>query len=457
VTYFNTSGFERLQTKGQGVKTENSQSLIERARKLMPGGVNSPVRAFGAVGGTPLFFREAKGSTFVDEDDNRFVDFCCSWGPLILGHAPDSVVSAVRSAVEEGLSFGAPSRREVELAELVLGAVDGMERVRFVNSGTEAVMSAVRLARGATGRDLVVKFEGCYHGHVDHLLVEGGSGLATFGTPSSAGVPADMTRQTVVVPLDDEAAIAHLFAERGHEIAAVIVEPVPANAGLLLQRREFLLLLRDLTRQSGSLLIFDEVISGFRVGRSGAAGLYDISPDLFTFGKIIGGGMPMAAFGGSKELMEHLAPLGAVYQAGTLSGNPVAMAAGTASLREVLTDGFYESLEEKGAQFEHGVQSAIARLGVPVTFVRIGSIFWFSFQAPPAPRAFHLIDSAGLSRYAVFHRTLLERGVYFAPSGYEVGFISSAHSPDQLDTTVEAVEAALAAAHRAEPERVGGR
>jgi glutamate-1-semialdehyde 2,1-aminomutase len=438
------------------VRTTRSEALIERARRLIPGGVNSPVRAFGAVGGTPLFFKAAKGASFTDEDGNVFIDYCGSWGPLILGHAPEVVVDAVASAAREGLSFGAPSRREVELAELLIGAVPGVERVRFVNSGTEAVMSAVRLARGATGRELLVKFDGCYHGHVDHLLVKGGSGLATFGTPSSAGVPSDVTRWTAVLPLDDENALETFFAERGSKVAAVIVEPVPANAGLLLQRREFLARLRELTRSAGALLIFDEVISGFRVGRAGAAGRFAIAPDLFTFGKVIGGGMPMAAFGGRADLMEHLAPLGPVYQAGTLSGNPVAMAAGTASLREVLREGFFEALEAKSAAFESGVVAAIFSLGVPVTFVRIGSIFWFAFQAPPAPRAFHEIRSEGKARYARFHRALLERGVYFAPSSYEVGFISAAHEVADLERTVTAVRDALAIAYAPEESRSAG-
>ncbi len=440
-----------------GPTLDRSRELIDRARALMPGGVNSPVRAFGAVGGTPIFFREAKGATFVDEDGNTFVDYCCSWGPLILGHAHEAVVNAVTSAAAEGLSFGAPSRREVELAELVTGAVPGLERVRFVNSGTEAVMSAVRLARGATGRDLIVKFEGCYHGHVDHLLVKGGSGLATFGTPSSSGVPADMTRQTIVLPLDDEDAVARLFAERGAEVAAVIVEPIPANAGLLLQRPEFLTTLARSTRDAGALLIFDEVISGFRVGPAGAAGLYGIEPDLRTFGKVIGGGMPMAAFGGRADLMALLAPMGPVYQAGTLSGNPVAMAAGTAALREVLRDGFFEALEEKSAAFERGVRDAIVTLNVPVTLVRAGSIFWLAFQPAPAPRSFHEIQTDGIDRYAAFHGALLERGIYFAPSGYEVGFISAAHDADTLRRTVTAIGEALAIAHgRPSGAAIGG-
>jgi len=428
------------------MKTERSRALFEEAKALIPGGVNSPVRAFGSVGGTPLFYKSASGATFIDEDGNEFIDFCCSWGPLILGHAHPTVLDTVGRVAADGLSFGAPSRHETELARLVVERVEPVERVRFVNSGTEAVMSAVRLARGFTGRALIVKFEGCYHGHADHLLVKGGSGLATLGTPSSAGIPADVVRNTVTLPLDDETAAVTLFEERGAEIAAVIVEPIPANAGLLIQRTEFIQRLRDVTRSAGALLIFDEVISGFRVGPGGAAELYGIRPDLMTFGKIIGSGMPVGAFGGRRDVMDTIAPLGPVYQAGTLSGNPVAMAAGVAGLHEVLQPGFYNDLEAKGAQLESRVTEALRRLEAPVSFVRIGSIFWFAFQPPPAPRAFHEIDGTGAERYARFHRALLERGVYFAPSGYEVGFLSSAHTAAQIETAAKAIDEGLAIA-----------
>jgi glutamate-1-semialdehyde 2,1-aminomutase len=431
------------------MRVDRSEELIRRARSLIPGGVNSPVRAFGAVGGTPIFFKEASGATFVDEDGNRYIDYCGSWGPLILGHAPEPVVAAVTEAAREGLSFGAPSRREIELAELLVNAVEPVERVRFVSSGTEAVMSAIRLARGFTARDLIVKFEGCYHGHVDHLLVKGGSGLATFGTPSSAGIPGEIARRTLVLPLDDDGAVDEVFAGSGREIAALIIEPVPANAGLLVQRPEFLRHLREVTRSSGAILIFDEVISGFRVGPGGAAERAGVSPDLMTFGKVIGGGLPVAAFGGRREIMEKLAPLGAVYQAGTLSGNPVAMAAGAATLHEVLRPGFFDGLEKKGARLESGVNDIIRRLGLPVTFVRVGSIFWFAFQEPPAPRAFHGIRPGGMARYARFHRALLRQGVYFAPSGYEVGFISAAHTDAHLEQTIAAIENALTLAFEA--------
>jgi glutamate-1-semialdehyde 2,1-aminomutase len=429
------------------MNTDRSRALFEETKRLIPGGVNSPVRAFGAVGGTPLFYRSASGATFTDEDDNLFIDFCCSWGPLILGHAHPAVLEAVRRAAADGLSFGAPSHYETELARLVVDTVEPVERVRFVNSGTEAVMSAVRLARGFTGRALIVKFEGCYHGHADHLLVKGGSGLATFGTPSSAGVPDDVVRNTVTLPLDNEAAAEALFNERGDEIAVVVVEPAPANAGLLIQSQEFLQRLRDLTRSAGALLLFDEVISGFRVGPGGAAGLYGITPDLMTFGKIIGSGMPVGAFGGRRDVMETIAPLGPVYQAGTLSGNPVAMAAGAAGLGEILKPGFYEDLESKAVELETRVVDTLTRLDAPVSFVRMGSIFWFAFQPPPPPSAFHMIDGTGMERYALFHRALLERGVYLAPSGYEVGFLSSAHSIAHIETAVKAIEEALIIAH----------
>ncbi len=435
------------------MRTDRSEALFEQAKALIPGGVNSPVRAFRAVGGTPLFYKSATGATFTDEDGNTFIDYCCSWGPLILGHAHPAVVEAVQRAAADGLSYGAPCSRETELARLIVENVAPVERVRFVNSGTEAVMSAVRVARGFTGRDLIVKFEGCYHGHADHLLVKGGSGLATFGIPSSAGVPEAITRSTLTLGLDDERAFAALLSERGPEIAAVLIEPVPANAGLLRQRPEFLRLVRELTERAGALLIFDEVITGFRLGPGGAAGKLGIAPDLMTFGKVIGSGMPVGAFGGRRDVMETVAPLGPVYQAGTLSGNPVAMAAGAAGLRVLLRDGFLDALESKAAAFEEGMAEILDRLRLPVTFVREGSIFWFAFQAPPAPRAFHEIHGEGERRYARFHRALLERGIYFAPSGYEVGFLSAAHTTAHLEKTLKAIEEALAVAHEPQDDQ----
>ncbi|MGH7338588.1 MAG: glutamate-1-semialdehyde 2,1-aminomutase, partial [Myxococcota bacterium] len=334
--------------------------LFERARRVLPGGVNSPVRAFRAVGGAPLFVRGAAGAEIEDEDGRRYLDFVASWGPLILGHAHPEVLAAIAAAAGRGTTYGAPCAAEVELAETIVAWYPGLEQVRCVSSGTEAVMSAVRLARGVTGRDRIVKFSGCYHGHADSLLVAAGSGLATFGRPSSAGVPAATAELTRVLPLDDEAALDALFDREGESLAAAIVEPIPANHGLLLQRAEFLERLRLRTREAGALLIFDEVISGFRVAKGGAAELYGVTPDLATFGKIIGGGLPVGAFGGKREVMEQLAPLGGVYQAGTLSGNPVAMAAGLATLRVLERDRVWERLEALGAELERALAPVLA-------------------------------------------------------------------------------------------------
>lgn len=422
---------------------ERSRELFARAQRVIPGGVSSPVRAFRAVGGTPLFLRDASGAYVEDVDGRRFLDFVGSWGPLVLGHAHPEVLAAIQRASEHGTSYGAPCEAEVELAETVVGCYPGLEQVRFVSSGTEAVMSAIRLARGATGRDLVVKFAGCYHGHVDHLLVAAGSGLVTFGQPSSAGVPEAFAGLTRVLSLDDEDAVEALFAEDGDRIAAVIVEPVPANNGLLLQRPAFLGTLRRLTARHGALLIFDEVISGFRVARGGAAEHYGITPDLATFGKIIGGGLPVGAFGGRREIMAHLAPLGAVYQAGTLSGNPVAMAAGLATLRILERDQVWSRLEALGQRLEQTLTPRLADAAMPVQLVRLGSLFWLAFQAGDAPRAAAAIDPAGATRYgALFHR-LLAAGIALAPSAYEVGFLSAAHQEADVDRLVEALAMAL--------------
>ena len=421
-----------------------SQALYERAQRVLPGGVNSPVRAFRAVGGVPLFVARAEGATLEDEDGRRYLDFVGSWGPLVLGHAHPEVLAAVGAAAARGTTYGAPCAGEVELAEAIVGCYPGLEMVRCVSSGTEAVMSAIRLARGATGRDLVVKFSGCYHGHVDHLLVAAGSGLVTFGRPSSAGVPEPFAALTRVLPLDDEAAVEELFAREGERIAAVILEPIPANNGLLLQRREFLETLRRLTRAHGALLVFDEVISGFRVARGGAAELYGITPDLATFGKIIGGGMPVGAFGGARELMSHLAPLGGVYQAGTLSGNPVAMAAGLATLRVLERDGVWQRLEERGAELERLLRPVLAAAPLAVSLVRVGSIFWLSLQAGPPPRSAEAIAPQAATAYRAIFHALLERGIALAPSAYEVGFLSAAHGTDDLVRLAAELPAALA-------------
>jgi glutamate-1-semialdehyde 2,1-aminomutase len=428
---------------GAGPKSE---TLFERARRVIPGGVNSPVRAFRAVGGTPLFVARAAGAEIEDADGRRYLDFVGSWGPLVLGHAHPEVLEAVREAAGRGSTYGAPCAAEVELAEAVVAAYPGLEQVRCVSSGTEAVMSAVRLARGATGRDLVVKFAGCYHGHADHLLVAAGSGLVTFGQPSSAGVPEAFASLTRVLPLDDEAALEELFAREGERIAVVLIEPIPANNGLLVQRFAFLQTLRRLTREHGALLLFDEVISGFRVARGGAAERFGITPDLVTFGKIIGGGMPVGAFGGAAALMARLAPLGGVYQAGTLSGNPVAMAAGLATLRVLERDRVWERLEQLGAELERRLAPVLGDAPLPVRLVRVGSLFWFSLQPGEPPRAAAAIDPAAAARYRPIFHSLLEQGIALAPSAYEVGFLSAAHTTGDLDRLAAALPAALARA-----------
>ncbi len=410
----------------------------ERAVKVLPGGVNSPVRAFKSVPGDPLFFKRANGCRFIDEDGKEYIDWCLSWGPMILGHADEDVQAAAVEAMSEGASFGAPSRREVMLAEAFLGRMPNFDQVRFVSSGTEAVMSALRLARGFTGRDIIVKFVGCYHGHTDSMLVEAGSGLATFGTPSSGGVPAGFTDSTAVLPLDDVPALEAFFAEHGEKVAAVIVEPFPANAGLLIQKPEFIQACRDLTTKHGALLIFDEVITGFRVGRSGAAPVLGILPDMGTYGKIMGGGFPVGAYAARQDIMDCISPNGPVYQAGTLSGNPVAMAAGLATLNKTGQPGFYEELERMGALLQTGLEKAAADNGITATVVRQGSLIWTVFQ-DEAPRSFDAVDASKMEIYGRMHRDLIERGVYLAPSGWEVGFVSAAHTDVDIEMTVAAV------------------
>jgi glutamate-1-semialdehyde 2,1-aminomutase len=415
------------------------EALLARARAVMPGGVSSPVRAFGAVGGDPPFVASGSGATLTDTAGRTYVDMVGSWGPLILGHAHPAVLEAVTRAAKDGLTFGATCTAEVELAERVLARFPFADKVRFTSSGTEACMSAVRLARGATGRERIVKFEGCYHGHADALLVKGGSGLATFGAPSSAGVPAAATALTHVLPLDDAQAAADLFEKHGDEIALVAVEPMPANAGLLPQRREFLAHLRALCSRHGALLLFDEVISGFRVAPGGMTELSGITPDLVTVGKIVGGGMPVGAYMGPTELMDRVAPLGDVYQAGTLSGNPVAMAAGIATLDALAEPGVYETLERLGARLARGWQAVLdEQAGGAGRVVRNGSVLWGCLQ-DPAPRAFHLIEADAAARYGAIHRALLERGVWMAPSYYEVAFVSLAHTEADVDLVIAAL------------------
>jgi glutamate-1-semialdehyde 2,1-aminomutase len=417
------------------INRSNSEALFEKAKTYFPGGVNSPVRAFKSVDGAPLFMKKGAGARVWDEDDNEFIDFCCSWGPLVLGHRNEKIYQAVMSAMDNGTSFGAPTKLESELAELILSNNPFIEKMRFVSSGTEAVMSAIRLARGYTGKDKILKFEGCYHGHLDATLVSAGSGLATLGTSSSAGVPELLAKQTLVLPLNDIDALRKCFAENAHELASVIIEPIPANNGLLLQEKIFLLELRKLCTEYKVLLHFDEVISGFRVGFTGAAGLYDIKPDIITYGKIIGGGLPVGAFGASAEIMGLISPDGPVYQAGTLSGNPVAMAAGIAQLRECIKPGFYEDQEERTLYFVNAINDHAKEKGFDFQIVTIGSIFWLSFDGKTTIRQSAKIN-ADMTEFRKLFNALLNRGIYIGPSGYEVGFISQAHTKDILDIAI---------------------
>jgi glutamate-1-semialdehyde 2,1-aminomutase len=422
-----------------------SAALYERACRVIPGGVNSPVRAFRAVGGTPLFIARGAGQHLFDADGRGYLDFVNSWGALILGHAHPAVVAAITDATKNGTTFGAPCAGEVELAERIVASYTALEQVRFVSSGTEAVMSAIRLARAFTGRDLIVKFSGCYHGHADHLLVAAGSGLATFGRPSSAGVPEAFTACTRVLPLDDEAAVKALFDSDGARIAAVIIEPVPANHGLLLQRREFLESLRRITSQHGTLLIFDEVISGFRLARGGVSELLGIVPDLATFGKVIGGGMPVGAFGGPRRIMARLAPDGDTYQAGTLSGNPVAMASGIATLEVLIRESGWQRLEALGAQLGEMLAPVLAEAPFPVHLVRAGSLFWMSFHEGGAPRTAAPLSEAASARFSALFHAMLERGIYLPPSAYEACFLSLAHTTTDLQRLTQALRESFAA------------
>jgi glutamate-1-semialdehyde 2,1-aminomutase len=431
---------------GPKSKRQQSDDWFERAKKVTPGGVNSPVRAFGSVGGAPIVIRSALGATIEDVDGREYLDFVGSWGPLILGHAHAKIVAAVEAACRRGTSYGAPCTPEIELAEEVVAAYRGVDQVRFVSSGTEAVMSAVRLARGATGRDLVVKFSGCYHGHVDYLLVAAGSGLATFGQPTSKGVPADLAALTRVLPLDDTAAAEKLFAAEGAKIAALIIEPVPANNGLLLQRVEFLKSLRTLCDQHGALLIFDEVITGFRLGPGGAAAHYGVKPDLATFGKVIGGGMPVGAFAGPRDIMRNLSPEGGVYQAGTLSGNPVAMTAGLTTLRVLQKEDGWRRLEALGAYLDQTLGSVLAESPIKAKLCRIGSMFWIAWLADEQPRSAEALDANAAPLYAQIFHSLLDAGIALAPSPFEIAFLSLAHTRRDVDRLADGLRAATAAA-----------
>ncbi|GAB4204339.1 MAG: glutamate-1-semialdehyde 2,1-aminomutase [Bacteroidia bacterium] len=415
---------------------EQSQQLFEKAQQLFPGGVNSPVRAFKSVGGTPIFIKQGKGSKIIDEDHNEYIDYCASWGPLIFGHAHPNIIDAAYRAMTNGTSFGAPTRLENQLAELILHHHPFIEKIRFVSSGTEAVMSAIRLARAFTGKNKIIKFEGCYHGHSDMLLVKAGSGLVTFGQSSSAGVPEEVVKHTLVLPLDNEEAVRRAFEQYPDDIAAVIIEPIPANNGLLLQRPEYLKFLRDITKQYRSLLLFDEVISGFRVGFTGAAGYYNIAPDIITFGKIIGGGFPVGAYAASKQIMRTVSPEGPMYQAGTLSGNPVAMAAGIAQLSLCLQDGIYQQLQENTQYLIQGImQSKPSSLQLKI--FSVGSIFWLAFTDKENIRSAADINADSMQYFKRMYHLLLENGVYLGPSGYEVGFVSAVHTKEDLDKTIE--------------------
>jgi glutamate-1-semialdehyde 2,1-aminomutase len=425
------------------MRTEKSKQLFEKAKMLFPGGVNSPVRAFGSVGGTPRFITKGKGSRVWDADGTEYIDFCASWGPLILGHANEKIENAIIEAVKNGPSFGAPTVQENELADLILSNHRFIERIRFVSSGTEAVMSAIRLARGYTGRDKIIKFEGCYHGHVDHLLVKAGSGLVTSGESSSAGVPKSFIDETIVIALNDEEALKAAFEEFKGEIAAVIIEPIPANNGLLLQDGKFLRALREICSDENAVLIFDEVISGFRVGFEGAAGLYDVKPDIITFGKIIGGGMPVGAFAASEEIMNFIAPLGPVYQAGTLSGNPVAMAAGKAALEQLLEDGFYARMEKKTQKLVAKVMAHIEENELKVKMFSVGSVYWIAFTNRPSIRRAEDIDPESMDIYRKFYHSLLDNGFYIGPSGYEVGFVSAAHTDEEIEEAARIINLSL--------------
>lgn len=415
-----------------------SHNLFEAAQKHIPGGVNSPVRAFKGVGGDPVFFKSAKGAYLTDADDKQYIDYVASWGPAILGHAHPEVVKVVQQQAEQGLSFGAPTAIETEMADLVCELIPSMEMVRMVSSGTEATMTAIRLARGYTGRDKIVKFEGCYHGHSDSLLVKAGSGALTLGVPSSPGVPAALAEQTLTLTHNDADEVRKVFAEIGEQIACIIVEPIAGNMNCIPPEEGFLETLREVCDASGAVLIFDEVMCGFRAGLQGAQGVYNITPDLTTFGKVIGGGMPVGAFGGKKEIMQHIAPLGPVYQAGTLSGNPLAMAAGLKTLQLIQEDGFFENLTTKAAKLLTGLQAAADEFNIPFTTNQVGGMFGFFFSEEKNIRRFAQVAKGDMERFKKFYHGMLDEGVYLAPSAYEAGFVSSQHTDADIANTIAA-------------------
>ena len=419
--------------------TSLNQKLFQRSQECIPGGVNSPVRAFKSVGGTPVFFKRGKGAYVWDVDNKSYIDYVGSWGPLILGHAHPEVIEAVQNKIKDGLTFGAPTEAELEIAELLCKLVPSIEQVRLVSSGTEATMSAIRLARGYTGRNRIIKFEGCYHGHDDALLVKAGSGALTLGCPSSAGVPAEVTNSTTVLNYNDLEELEQIFSKAGREIAAVIVEPVAGNMNFVTPNPKFLPALRELCTKYGSVLIFDEVMTGFRVGLGCAQGVYNIRPDLTTLGKVIGGGMPMAAFGGKREIMQCLAPVGSVYQAGTLSGNPIAVSAGVATLQMVQTPGFYEKLTSSTQQLVNGLADIAKKYEIPFCAQSLGGMFGLYFRGD-IPSSYAEVMECDVESFNRFFHAMLQEGVYFAPSSFEAGFVSSAHSDMVIRNTLQAAE-----------------
>ena len=422
-----------------------NQRLFDAAKKVIPGGVNSPVRAYKAVGGTPVFIDHALGAHIYDTNGKEYIDYVCSWGPMILGHADPMVVAAVRAAAGQGLSFGAPTIMETKLAELICSAVASVEQVRMVNSGTEATMSAIRLARGFTGRDKIIKFEGCYHGHADGLLVKAGSGALTLGVPTSPGVPAAMAEHTLTLEFNNLEQVTTVFDEVGEQLAAVIVEPVAGNMNCVPPKSGFLRGLRKLCDQYNTVLIFDEVMTGFRVAAAGAQSLYSVTPDLTTLGKVVGGGLPVGAFGGRAEIMAHLAPQGAVYQAGTLSGNPLAMAAGIATLQQVLEAGFYERLGKRLDRLIEGLRSVASDTDIPLTTNHVGTMFGLFFTEADTVSSFADVMACDTVRFGCFFHGMLEAGIYLAPSAFEAGFISAAHGNSEIDRTLESARQVLKA------------
>ncbi len=429
-TYFSKGRLKKM-------KREISRKYFEQAVKSIPGGVNSPVRACKSVGAEPLFIHRGEGAMIYDADGNAFIDYIGSWGPLILGHRHPAVMKAISDILQRGISFGAPTDLEIQLAETVIDAVPSVEMIRMVNSGTEATMSAIRLARGFTGRDTVIKFDGCYHGHADTLLVEAGSGVATLGIPGSPGVPKCFVEHTLSLPYNDAECVRDVMKKQGDKIACIIVEPVAGNMGMVAPAQGFLETLREVTQKSGSLLIFDEVMTGFRVAYGGAQALYGILPDITCLGKIIGGGMPVGAYGGRRDIMAYIAPQGPVYQAGTLSGNPAAMAAGISTLEQLKQPGFYENLEEKSKRLSEGLKQAAEKAGVKAAFNRVGSMLGLFFTEKSVSN-FEDAKTSDLKRFSAYYRGMLERGVYLAPSQFEALFVSSAHTSEQIDRTIKA-------------------